>query len=245
MEGPGTRPARSKNPQRAGTFELARPSWLDRGRLGCVRLVRADLPMLCKKSLSTMFLRDGDPAAGLTDDLPLGRLHGTPRARCLPRRTIMFLELAKGPPQRGPLPASAADTARRNAGIVERLLSLLPTPCAAPSHPTDSTDREELRSFPTPLRSPLPPERPPRGPADRGASTPDRGAVDCSADDEKAKHRDERQEVATPLCDPKYEHHPSLCTDAAPTFGRRQLRIDSRWGEVAPVWPVLGGQARD
>ncbi len=96
--------------------------------------------MRCKKSRATVFLRDGDPAAGLAGDLPLRSLHGAPRARSLARGTVVLLELAQGQPQRGPLPASTADTTRRNAGIVKRLLSLLPTPCAAPSHPIDSTD---------------------------------------------------------------------------------------------------------
>lgn len=100
--------------------------------------------MLCQQSRATVFLRDSDPAAGLAGDLPLGRLHCAPGARCLARRAIMLLELANGPPQRGSLPASTANTARGNAGIVERQLGLLPTLCAAPSHPTDSTDREEL-----------------------------------------------------------------------------------------------------
>jgi hypothetical protein len=59
----------------------------------------------------------------------------------------MLLELAKGPPQRGPLPASTANAARRNAGVVERRLSLLPTFRAAPSHPADSTDREDVHPF--------------------------------------------------------------------------------------------------
>ena len=54
--------------------------------------------MLCKKSWATVFLRDGDPAAGLAGDLPLGRLQGAPRAGRLPRRTIMLLELAEGRP---------------------------------------------------------------------------------------------------------------------------------------------------
>jgi hypothetical protein len=61
--------------------------------------------MLREKSRATVFLRDGDPAAGLAGDLPLRSLHGAPRARRLARRTIMLLELAKGPPQRWPLPA--------------------------------------------------------------------------------------------------------------------------------------------
>jgi hypothetical protein len=103
--------------------------------------------MLCKKSRATVFLRDSNPAAGLAGDLPLGRLHGPPSARCLTRRAIMLLELAKGPPQRRTLPASTANTTRRNAGIVERQLSLLPTFRAAPSHPADSTDREQVRPF--------------------------------------------------------------------------------------------------
>jgi hypothetical protein len=96
--------------------------------------------MLFEKSRATVFLRDSDPAAGLAGNLPLGRLHSPPGARCLARRAIMLLELAKGPPQRGPLPASTANTTRRYAGIVERQLSLLPTFRAAPSHPADSTD---------------------------------------------------------------------------------------------------------
>ena len=117
------------------------------GRLDGVRVVRTDLPMLCEKSLTAVFLRDSDPAAGLAGDLTLGRLHGAPRAGRLSRRAVVLLELAQGPPKRRPLPASTADTTRRNTGIVERLLSLLPTLRAAPSHPTDSTDRDELRPF--------------------------------------------------------------------------------------------------
>jgi hypothetical protein len=114
--------------------------------------------MLCKKSRATVFLRDSDPAAGLAGNLPLSRLHSPPGARCLARRAIMLLELAKGPAQRGPLPASTANTTRRNAGIVERQLGLLPTFRAAPGHPADSTDGEEAhpfrasdRLFPTPV----------------------------------------------------------------------------------------------
>jgi len=100
--------------------------------------------MLCKKSWATVFLRDSDPAAGLAGNLPLGRLHSPAGARCLARGAIMLLELAKGPPQRRPLPAPTANSTRRNAGIVERLLSLLPTFRAAPSHPPDSTDRKRF-----------------------------------------------------------------------------------------------------
>lgn len=100
--------------------------------------------MLCKKGWATVFLRDSDPAAGLAGDLPLGRLHSPPGARCLARRAIMLLELANGPPKRGPLPASTANSTRRDAGIVERQLSLLPTFRAAPSHPADSTHRKEV-----------------------------------------------------------------------------------------------------
>jgi hypothetical protein len=103
--------------------------------------------MLSEKCRATVFLRDSHPAAGLAGDLALGRLHGPPGARCLARRAIMLLELATSPPQRGPLPASTANTTRHNAGIVERLLSLLPTLRAAPSHAIDSTDREGLRPF--------------------------------------------------------------------------------------------------
>jgi hypothetical protein len=205
---------------------------LDGVRLGGVRVVRTDLPMLCKKSRATVFLRDGDPATGLAGDFPLGRLHSAPRARCLPRRAVMLLELTQGPPQRGTLPASTADTTRRNAGIVERLLSLLPAPRAAPSHPTDSTDREELRPVPTPLRSLSRPSAPPRGSADRRATAPHGGAVNCSADGEKAQHRDERQEMATALRNPKHEHHPSLCL--APTFSCSALL------QASQCVPVLG-----
>jgi hypothetical protein len=103
--------------------------------------------MLGKKSWAAVFLRDSDPATGLADDLSLRSLHSAPLTGCLARRAIMLLELAKGPPQRGPLPASTANAARRNAGVVESRLSLLPTFRAAPSHPTDSTDREGLRRF--------------------------------------------------------------------------------------------------
>jgi len=96
--------------------------------------------MLGKKSRAAVFLRDGNPATGLAGDLPLGRLQSAPGARCLTGRTIVFLELAKGPPQRGPLPASAANAARRNAGIVECELGLLPAFCATPGHrPTLAT----------------------------------------------------------------------------------------------------------
>lgn len=65
--------------------------------------------MLCKQGRATVLLRDGDPAASLAGDLPLGRLHRPPGARGLSGRAIMLLELAKGPPQRGPLPASTAN----------------------------------------------------------------------------------------------------------------------------------------
>jgi hypothetical protein len=54
--------------------------------------------MLCEKSRATVFLRDRDPAAGIAGDFPLGRFHGPPGARCLARRAIVLLELAKGPP---------------------------------------------------------------------------------------------------------------------------------------------------
>jgi hypothetical protein len=53
--------------------------------------------MLCKKSRATVLLRDSDPAAGLAGNLPLGRLHSPSGARCLARRAIVLLELAKGP----------------------------------------------------------------------------------------------------------------------------------------------------
>src|SRR4029079_2824061 len=98
--------------------------------------------MLFEKCGATVFLGDGNPSAGFTGDLPLGRLQRTPRAGSLSRRTVVLLELAQGPAKRGPLPASTAAATRRNAGVVERKLSLLTTFRAAPSHAPDSTGRE-------------------------------------------------------------------------------------------------------
>jgi hypothetical protein len=98
--------------------------------------------VLGKKSRATVLLRDRDPAAGFAGDLPLGRLHRPPGARCLARRAIVLLELAKRPSQRGSLPTSTANTARRNARVVECQLGFLPTFRATPSHPTDSTAGE-------------------------------------------------------------------------------------------------------
>jgi hypothetical protein len=100
--------------------------------------------MLCKKSRATVFLRHSNPAASLAGDLPLGCLHGSPGARCLARRAIVLLEFAQSPAQRGPLPASSANTTRRNAGIVQCQFGLLSTFRAAPGHPADFTDGEEV-----------------------------------------------------------------------------------------------------
>src|SRR5262249_10867570 len=95
-----------------------------------------------EKSRATVFLRHRHPAARFTGNLPLGGLHGLPGARCLPRRTIMLLELAKSPSHGGPLPASTTNGTRRNAGIVERRFGLLATLCAAPRHTLDSSGRD-------------------------------------------------------------------------------------------------------
>src|SRR5256885_15388863 len=108
--------------------------------------------MLGEKSRATVLLRDRDPAAGLAGDPPLGRLHGAPGARCLARRAIVLLELANRPAQRGSLPPSAANTARRDAGVVECRLGLFATFRATPSHPTDSTPRREVTRFGARLR---------------------------------------------------------------------------------------------
>ena len=56
--------------------------------------------MLCEQSRTTVLVSDGDPAAGLAGDLPLGRLLGAPRPGGLARGTVVLLELAQGPPQR-------------------------------------------------------------------------------------------------------------------------------------------------
>ncbi len=113
-------------------------------RLGGAGFVRADLQVLCKKSGATVLLGNGDPAAGLASDLPLGRLHRPPGARCLARRAIMFFEFAESPAQRGSLPTSTANTTRRDAGVVECRLGLLTTFRATPSHPADSTDHRDV-----------------------------------------------------------------------------------------------------
>ncbi len=111
-----------------------RPVSLGGGRLGGVGPAWAVLLVLCKKSRATVLLRDCDPAAGLAHDLPLGRLHGPPGARCLSRRAVVLLELAKRPAQRGSLPPPSANTARRNAGVVERQLGVFSAFRATPSH---------------------------------------------------------------------------------------------------------------
>jgi hypothetical protein len=56
--------------------------------------------MLGEKSRPAVLVGDGDPAAGLAGDLPLGRLQGAPSAGRLSRRTVVLLELAQGPSQR-------------------------------------------------------------------------------------------------------------------------------------------------
>jgi hypothetical protein len=159
---------------------VTRPSESNRGfelgggRLGGVRVVRTDQPMLCKQRRATVFLRDSNPAASLAGDLPLGCLHGSPGARCLARRAIVLLELAQRPAQRGPLPASSANTTRRNAGIVECQFGLLSTFRAAPGHrPT----------LPTGKRSPAPGTRsfiPPR-PCEEHAESTDWPLNQCSS----------------------------------------------------------------
>lgn len=113
-------------------------------RLAGTGFVRADLQVLCEKSGATVLLGNGDPAAGLASDLPLGRLHRPPGARCLARRAIMFFEFAESPAQGGSLPTSTANTTRRNAGVVECRLGLLTTFRATPSHPADSTDHRDV-----------------------------------------------------------------------------------------------------
>jgi len=50
--------------------------------------------MLCEKSRTAVLIGDGDPAAGLAGDLPLGRLQGAPRTGRLSSRTVVLLELA-------------------------------------------------------------------------------------------------------------------------------------------------------
>ena len=104
------------------------------GRLDDVGSVRANVLVLCEQSRATILLRDRDPAASLARDLPLGRLHDPPGARCLACRAIVLLELAKRPAQRRSLPTSTANTARCNAGVVECPLGLLPTSRATPHH---------------------------------------------------------------------------------------------------------------
>src|SRR5262245_17229747 len=118
----------------AHTARNEKPPELGRGGFARLRAVRTDLPMLREESLATVLVRDSDPATGLANDLSLGRLQSPSRAGSLPRRTVVLLELAQGPPQRGSLPSSAANTTRRDARIVERKLGLLSTFRAAPSH---------------------------------------------------------------------------------------------------------------
>jgi hypothetical protein len=138
---------RRRRAGRGRSLRTRRPE-LDGGRLGSVRAVRTDQPMLCQKGRATVFLRGSDPAAGLTGNLPLGRLHRSPGARRLARRAIVLLELAQCPAQRGPFPASSANGTRRNAGIVECQFGLLSTFRASPGHPADSTGGEEALALP-------------------------------------------------------------------------------------------------
>ena len=110
---------------------------------GGLGFVRADLVVLGKKSRPSVLIRDRDPAAGLAGDLPLGRLDGPARTRCLARWTIVLLELADRPAQLRSFPAPTANAARRNTRVVECQLGRLPTLCATPGHRADSIGRRD------------------------------------------------------------------------------------------------------
>jgi hypothetical protein len=81
--------------------------------------------MLCEQVAASMLLRDRHPAARLAGNLSLSRFHIPSFACCLARRAIVLLELAYSPAKGRSLPASAANRAGRDAGILERLVGLL------------------------------------------------------------------------------------------------------------------------
>jgi len=72
----------------------------------------------------------------------------------------------------------------------------------------------------------------PHGSTDPRTSAPNWGAVDCSANNEKAKHRTERQEVSTPPDESKHDHRLSV---------RTTLLLDAR-KHREDVCPVCGGE---
>jgi hypothetical protein len=107
----------------------------------------------------------------------------------------------------------------------------------------DAADRGKVSSFDQVCSADA--ARPSSRAGNRRTGAPDRGAVNRSADDEKAEHREERQDVAAPIGDPKSEHISivglALGRDTDLQIRPEQNRIHRRC-----VWPTRqpeGGHA--